>query len=180
MTISFAINQLHSQPDNRISNTGAISQQANKLPRNNHISTQSPFKLSEAEKEQLRKLKARDREVRTHEQRHRSVAGQYARGISYSYQVGPDKQRYAVGGQVNLDTSPIPNDPEETIEKMEQIKRAALAPAEPSSKDRQVAAESDREIARQQAKIQREKSEEALNVYQSTEEKESPIINIYS
>lgn len=94
-----------------------------------------------AEREQIQELAARDREVRAHEQAHASVAGQYARGTSYTYQRGPDGVSYAIGGEVQIDTSPIPGDPEATLRKAQQIRRAANAPAEPSSQDARVAAQ---------------------------------------
>lgn len=93
-----------------------------------------------AEREQIQALAKRDREVRAHEQAHASVAGQYAKGTSYTYQRGPDGVSYAVGGEVQIDTSPIPGDPEATLRKAQQLRRAANAPAEPSSQDARVAA----------------------------------------
>jgi len=95
--------------------------------------------LSEEEAAQVQKLKERDQEVRTHEQAHATIGGQYAGSPSYEYQTGPDNQRYAVGGEVKIDTSEIPGDPEATISKMDIVIRAALAPAEPSAQDRKVA-----------------------------------------
>lgn len=62
---------------------------------------------------------------------------------------------------MKIDTSPVPNNPEATIRKLEQVKRAALAPSNPSGQDRQVAAEADAKI--QQARQEkREKDAEAL------------------
>ena len=78
--------------------------------------------------------------VRAHEQAHKAAAGAHAKGgPTYEYQSGPDGKRYAVGGEVQIDTSPVPNDPQATIQKMQQVQRAANAPAEPSSQDRRVA-----------------------------------------
>lgn len=86
------------------------------------------------------KLKRRDQEVRRHEQAHLAAAGGLATGVArYSYQIGPDGKRYATGGEVNIDTSPVPGDPHATIRKARQIRRAALAPANPSPQDRAVA-----------------------------------------
>ncbi|MCW8943735.1 MAG: putative metalloprotease CJM1_0395 family protein [Sedimenticola sp.] len=94
------------------------------------------------ESQELRSLQARDREVRAHEQAHLSVAGRYATsGVNLEYQRGPDGQLYAVGGDVKIDTSVVPGDPKATEEKAETIRRAALAPANPSSQDRKVAAQ---------------------------------------
>ena len=53
---------------------------------------------------------------------------------------GPDGKMYAVGGEVKIDTS-RENDPEATIRKMQQVRRAALAPTPPSATDRSVAAQ---------------------------------------
>lgn len=96
--------------------------------------------LSKEEKKQVEELTSRDREVRTHEEAHRAAAGALFRGgPHYDYQTGPDGRRYAVGGRVQIDTSPGKT-PEETIKKAQQVQRSALAPAEPSSTDRSVAA----------------------------------------
>lgn len=97
--------------------------------------------LSSEELKQLRQLKSRDSEVRSHEQAHLSAAGQYAAGsASFTYQLGPDGTRYAIGGEVPIDISKASR-PEATIEKMQTIRRAALAPADPSPADRQIAAQ---------------------------------------
>ena len=92
------------------------------------------------ELKQLSELKSRDREVRSHEQAHLSVAGQYAAGgASYTFQRGPDGNSYAIGGEVPIDIS-SETTPEATILKMRTVRRAALAPAEPSGADRQISA----------------------------------------
>lgn len=97
--------------------------------------------LEEAELAQLKELMARDREVRAHEAAHQSVGGQHAGAVSYTYSRGPDGVQYAVGGEVSIDVAPVPNNPQATIDKMRVVRAAALAPAEPSSQDRQVAAQ---------------------------------------
>lgn len=97
--------------------------------------------LSEEEQKMVQELKNRDREVRAHEAAHMAAGGQYVNGgAKYSYQKGPDGQRYAVGGEVSIDTSAVKNDPQATIMKMQVVKRAATAPASPSGQDRAVAA----------------------------------------
>jgi hypothetical protein len=97
--------------------------------------------LSAEEQQQVDKLKARDREVRTHEQAHIAAAGgAHVSGPSFSYQQGPDGQRYAVGGHVDIDVSPG-RTPEETLRKARAVERAATAPAEPSGQDQAVAAQ---------------------------------------
>ena len=55
---------------------------------------------------------------------------------------------------MRIDTSPVPDDPDATILKMRQVRRAALAPAEPSPQDRRVASEaSQQESAARQEKM---------------------------
>jgi hypothetical protein len=97
--------------------------------------------VQQQELEISRDLAERDREVRAHEQAHASIGGQYASAPSYTYERGPDGRMYAVEGEVKIDTSPIPNDPQATLEKAEVIQRAALSVAEPSSADRAAAAD---------------------------------------
>lgn len=97
--------------------------------------------LDEAQLKELQELKARDREVRAHEQAHQAVGGQYAGAASYTYQRGPDGNQYAIGGEVSIDISPVAGDPRATIEKMRIVRAAAMAPAQPSGQDRAVAAE---------------------------------------
>lgn len=96
--------------------------------------------MSEEERQQVRELADRDREVRQHESAHKSVGGQYAGGMSFEYEQGPDGQRYAVGGEVSIDISAA-RDPDATIAKMQQVKAAAMAPADPSAQDYKVAAQ---------------------------------------
>lgn len=104
--------------------------------------TDAADELSEDELAEVRDLEQRDTEVRRHEQAHLSAAGTYAQGnASFEYQTGPDGQQYAVGGEVQIDTSPVEGDPDATIAKMEQVRAAALSPAQPSAQDQRVAAE---------------------------------------
>ena len=88
----------------------------------------------------LAELEARDKEVRRHEEAHSSVGGKYASAPEYETAQGPDGKEYAVGGNVQIDTSPIENDPEATLTKSEIVEQAALAPAQPSAQDLSVAA----------------------------------------
>lgn len=96
----------------------------------------------EREKQQIiSELSKRDQEVRTHEQAHASVGGRYASAPSYEMTEGPDGREYAVGGHVTIDTSPVADDPEATLDKSQIVERAALAPAQPSEQDLKVASE---------------------------------------
>lgn len=128
--------------------------------------------LSEQEMAQVRALQQRDREVRAHEMAHVAAGGELIlRGAQYEYETGPDGIRYAVGGDVVIDTSPG-RTPEETIEKARRIQAAALAPADPSPQDRAVAAAAMQMAAQAQVELavqQREEAtEEAAEVAEAT------------
>lgn len=121
----------------------------------------SPRQLSEEEQRQVDELKKRDREVREHEQAHLAAAGQYARGgATFEYETGPDGHRYAVGGEVDIDASKIPDDPQGTIRKSQAIYRAAMAPADPSSQDRRVASQARQMQSEAQAELAEQRREE--------------------
>ncbi len=113
--------------------------------------------LSPEEQQAIQKLKQRDREVKAHEQAHLANAGQYAAGgPSYTYQTGPDGRRYAIGGEVPIDVSKEKT-PEQTIRKMETVRRAALAPANPSGADRAIAARASMTEAQARRELAQEK-----------------------
>jgi hypothetical protein len=102
--------------------------------------------LSDEDQKKVKDLTKIDQDVRSHEAAHVAAGGQYVKGgATFSYQKGPDGKMYAVGGEVSIDTSPVKGDPQATIAKMEAIKRAALAPADPSGQDRSVASEASQE-----------------------------------
>ena len=127
------------------------------------VGAKAELQLSEEERRLLNELRARDAEVRAHEQAHLAAAGPYANGApTFEFQTGHDGQQYAVGGEVSIDTSPVPGDPETTVRKAQTIKRAALAPKDPSSQDRQVAAQAAQleNQARQEAKAEKAEGNE--------------------
>lgn len=129
--------------------------------------------LSQQEQEKLRQLKIRDTEVKAHEQAHLSVAGQYAAGgASFSYENGPDGVKYAVGGEVPIDIGKE-SSPEATLLKMQTVKRAALAPANPSSADRMIAAQADQKAARARQELMREQNSDAQELLATDSESSS-------
>lgn len=131
---------------------------------NDEKGEQAPKQQAEQqEKQEVKELKARDQEVKTHEQAHAAVGGRYAGAASYSYELGPDGKQYAVGGEVQIDISPVPNDPQATIQKMQQVRAAALAPAEPSAADRRIAAEATQQQVQAQAEFIKQNSASKQN-----------------
>jgi tripartite-type tricarboxylate transporter receptor subunit TctC len=101
-------------------------------------------------------LRSTDQKVKAHEQAHAAAGGPYAGAIQLTYTKGPDGKEYAVAGEVSIDTSPE-RDPDATIKKMETVKQAALAPADPSSQDRAVAQQAEA----QEAQARNEKSKQS-------------------
>ena len=130
----------------------------------------------QAENRVLQQLQARDREVKAHEAAHVAAGGRYVQGgASFTYEKGPNGRYYAVGGEVKIDASPVVNNPEATRDKAEVVRRAALAPAEPSPQDLRVAATATRlasrariEIAIQQREQQLEETAEAASELEET------------
>lgn len=97
--------------------------------------------LTPEQQQQINQLKQIDAKVRAHEQAHVSVGADLIRGgPSFSYTTGPDNKRYAVSGEVSIDTTPG-RTPEETIPKAQHIRATALAPTDPSPQDHSVAAQ---------------------------------------
>lgn len=140
----------------------------------------------------LRQLRARDREVRSHEAAHSAAGGSLVSGgPSFTFQSGPDGRSYAIGGEVQIDTSPVKGDPQATIAKANQVRAAALAPAEPSGQDvkvasnaSQLAAQARVELAAQRREeVQAEKTEsesEDDGDVESTESDTQPIEGVAS
>lgn len=120
--------------------------------------------LSEKEQRQIRVLEKIDADVKAHEAAHQAAAGGLARGKSFGYAIGPDGKQYAVSGEVKIDTSVVPNNPNATIAKMQIVQRAALAPGDSSGQDRIVAA--------QAAKAEAEARKQATETKQVESEKE--------
>ena len=142
----------------------------------NSSAAEKSLNLTAEELRQLQKLKIRDAEVRSHEQAHLSVAGQFAKGsASFTLQKGPDGNSYAVGGEVPIDLSQE-STPAATINKMRTIRRAALAPANPSGADRRIAAQASakemqarqKEMAEQQDQLLAAETQNAPQTKDST------------
>lgn len=126
--------------------------------------------LTEEEQKQVDELKARDAEVKAHEQAHIAAGGSYVRGgASYDYQTGPDGKKYAVGGEVSIDTSPVEGDPQATINKAQVILKAALAPAEPSGQDKSVASQARQMMASARKELMAEKTNPDENSQSNTQ-----------
>jgi len=123
--------------------------------------TQQTSRLPPEEQQQLHELQQRDRQVKAHELAHKSVGGRYVTGGSFTYQTGPDGRRYAIGGEVTIDSS-SGSTPQETLRKAEMIRAAALAPSDPSSQDYRVASQANLQAAQARSEIAAEQRAEQL------------------
>lgn len=161
-----ALSELHSIAPKYI-NTSSVEpvSATSKSTTNSDSSSSSPLSrqkdLQQSQKYQqaISELKARDQHVRAHERAHLNASAGYATsGASYTYQVGPDGRRYAVGGEVGIDTSPVAGDLQATIQKARVVQRAALAPSDPSSQDLKVHAQAVQMEMQASQELQSEKS----------------------
>ncbi len=149
------INQDNRPDDDRIS----LSPEALELAQK---TTETEDRNTLEEGEEVRELKRRDREVKAHEQAHTAAGGVHAGGITYTYQTGPDGQLYAVGGSVDIDTSEAAT-PEKTLDKAKTIRKAALAPSEPSAADQNVAASAAQLEAKARMELNEEQKQEGAD-----------------
>lgn len=154
-------NQQQSNTVRAVNESEKVSNTSTDQTRSSSNRAEIVAKLEPAEQRVLDKLKSRDREVRAHEQAHLSAAGNLASGgASFTYQQGPDGQRYAVGGEVGIKGAQVSGDPQATLQRAQQIRRAALAPASPSSQDRSVAANASSTALKAQAELAQQVQEE--------------------
>jgi hypothetical protein len=123
--------------------------------------TQTETQLSQEQQQQVQRLRQVDQKVRAHEQAHlAAAAGLSLGGASFQTVRGPDGKQYAVAGEVSIDVSPA-NSPEQTLDKARRIQAAALAPADPSSQDRAVAAAAAQMAAQASAEMQHVRADDA-------------------
>jgi len=158
-------NETNNKQQNEKSNKIKDKLDLNSTNKNNLTNIPQTKELSEAEKKLVEEYKKIDRQVRAHEAAHRaSGAGLIRGGTTFKYEIGPDGQRYAVAGEVKIDLSYDLDDPEATIRKMQQVKRTALAPSDPSPQDRAVAAKASNIEARARRELQKQKNENKNNL----------------
>ncbi|MES2105394.1 MAG: putative metalloprotease CJM1_0395 family protein [Pseudomonadota bacterium] len=140
--------------------TGAASTSGDSKSPGTAKSSSATVQLSDEALALLRKLQARDRQVKDHEQAHLAAAGGLATsGPSYSFEKGPDGVSYAVGGEVHIDVSPG-RTPEDTIARAKTIQAAALAPADPSGPDLAVAAQARQMEQQAMAELQQQQAQQ--------------------
>ena len=115
------------------------------VPAQGNIFQQWGMALSQPEEQnspsvlKLEQMQQRHDEVVAHEEAHAAVGGAFAGAPSYTFEIGPDGEGYAVAGEVPIDISEVSGDPHATYHKMLVVEAAALAPAEPSGQDMMIA-----------------------------------------
>ncbi|WP_083453961.1 putative metalloprotease CJM1_0395 family protein [Syntrophomonas palmitatica] len=114
----------------------------------------------------IQQLKTIERKVQSHEQAHKAAGGRFTGPISYEYTTGPDGKRYINGGEVPIH-APRGNSPRETVQIMDQVQRAALAPMDPSAQDMAVAAQAGQEKMQASQELSKEIMEKAQQLTQT-------------
>ena len=169
MKISSSIHFL--EPVNHLAKTQEMSVSGNFQKNSSKLEDQSG---------EIAKLRARDTKVRAHEQAHAAAAAGLAKGgPNFTYERGSDGKLYAVGGEVNIDTSPVSGNPEATIRKAKQIQAAALAPADPSAQDRAVAASATAMEVKARQELQQERRGQSLEKTDTPHSPADPFIDIF-
>jgi hypothetical protein len=119
-----------------------------------------PKQLTPDEQRKVAELQKIDKAVHAHEAAHLAAAGGLAvSGASYSYVYGPDGKRYAVGGEVSIDTS-AESRAQANIDKGRRVRAAAMAPADPSPQDRAVASAGDQLVTLGRAELAAEQRQQ--------------------
>ncbi|MSP67671.1 MAG: hypothetical protein EXQ96_06170 [Alphaproteobacteria bacterium] len=95
----------------------------------------------------VQSLEDRDRDVRLHEEAHFEAGSPFTSLPEYFTVTGPDGRSYAISGVTPMDSSLALRDKEEVLQKLNTLRRAALAPRQPSSHDLQLAREIERVIS---------------------------------
>lgn len=159
---SYALNEQKANgTENDAKNSVEKSDTSNKTSDNkeNQKGQKAPNELSEAERRVVSELAATDAHVRAHEAAHMGAGGGLTSPASYTYERGPDNKMYAVAGEVGISAGEGKT-PEETLGKAQQIRRAALAPSDPSPQDLKVAARASSMEMNARAQIMSQKVEE--------------------
>lgn len=145
--------------------------------------TETTETLTTSQKALILQLQATDSAVKAHERAHISAGGGVIRsGATFVYQEAPDKKLYAIGGEVSIDTSEE-SSPQETIQKMQIVRTAALAPSDPSSTDYQVAATASMLQMQARLEVSRAKQAELIasnNPKYASDEDSTPLFSKFA
>ena len=150
-------NDVENNADNSVSSGDKTASAENNTQNNDKNAGQKNIgELSMEEQRIVTELQAADTNVRAHEAAHMAAGGGLTSPASYTYERGPDNKMYAVAGEVGISTGEG-NTPQESLNKAQTIRRAALAPADPSPQDLKVAAQAASMEMSARAQIMQEK-----------------------
>lgn len=156
-----SVNRQESNPSTESLNLALAKDSAQKATSTKEESQSNASNPSNATNEmklaaEIRRLVVVENHVKQHEAAHMAVGGEFAGTASYSYTTGPDGKRYISGGEVSI-SIPSTDDKKEAIRMLEQVKRAALAPADPSAQDQSTAASASAKQSALRAELKSEK-----------------------
>lgn len=150
-------NGAENNADNSVSSGDKTASAENNTQNNDKNAGQKNIgELSQEEQRIVTELQAADTNVRAHEAAHMAAGGGLTSPASYTYERGPDNKMYAVAGEVGISTGEG-DTPQESLNKAQTIRRAALAPADPSPQDLKVAAQAASMEMSARAQIMQEK-----------------------
>lgn len=163
-------NGVENNADNSVSSGDKTSNAENNTQNNDKNAGQKNIgELSQEEQRIVTELQAADTNVRAHEAAHMAAGGGLTSPASYTYERGPDNKMYAVAGEVGISTGEG-NTPQESLNKAQTIRRAALAPADPSPQDLKVAAQAaSMEMSARAQIIQEKMAQNSQNTNNSNE-----------
>ena len=163
-------NDVENNADNSVSSADKTANAENNTQNNDKNAGQKNIgELSLEEQRIVTELQAADTNVRAHEAAHMAAGGGLTSPASYTYERGPDNKMYAVAGEVGISTGEG-NTPQESLNKAQTIRRAALAPADPSPQDLKVAAQAaSMEMSARAQIIQEKMAQNSQNTNNSNE-----------
>ena len=163
-------NDVENNADNSVSSADKTANAENNTQNNDKNAGQKNIgELSQEEQRIVTELQAADTNVRAHEAAHMAAGGGLTSPASYTYERGPDNKMYAVAGEVGISTGEG-NTPQESLNKAQTIRRAALAPADPSPQDLKVAAQAaSMEMSARAQIIQEKMAQNSQNTNNSNE-----------
>lgn len=123
--------------------------------------------------------RSRDWEAKViqHERAHMQAGGEFAGAASYVYVKGADGRTYITGGEVSMKV-PAGGDLEKLKYALERVKRAAMAPADPSPQDTKTAAMASAKQAAVNQEITKKRATEAYEKKKQEDPELAKVIEV--
>lgn len=133
------------------------------------ISNLGKKELTPDQLDKVKRLKQQEEKVMRRVNSRLAAGGDICEKPTFQYEIGPDGKRYKTAGEVKIDISPCKT-PEETIAKMQRVKKAAMACGEPTKEDRAIYEEADRIAQMAQAQLNQERARQSAEERKKREE----------